>query len=130
MINEIEEFERRYDEAQKYLSGDLKYLNPQKAFSIYKELSSEGFVGASICYGMMLCMGLGTEKDSKKGKEILKSQEAYLVVYLGCETEVFLERFGLFNELTFEEKLKCIDFMKGNGHMTYALYLQRQIEKA
>lgn len=107
---------KRYEEAFSYLNGgDILLLNPQKAFLIFEELADEGFVWASFCCGLMLCMGIGTKKNTEKGKDILKSQEKLL----GYTTEIVMEKHGLFKELTLEEKLKCINYWKNNSEIRH-----------
>ena len=68
----------------------------------------------------MLCMGIGTEKNVEKGKELLKAQEKIL----GYTTEIVIEQSGLIDELSSSEQLKCIDYWKNNHQFAHALYLK------
>lgn len=124
-VNEhIDTVRKRYTEAFNYLGEDILLLNPQKAFSLFEELADEGFAAAIFYCGLMLCMGIGTEKNVDKGKALLKSQERLL----GYTTEILIEQCGLFNELALNEQLKCIDYWKNNQQTAHALYLKTQCD--
>ena len=77
-MNENEDIRRQYAEAFNYICGDILLRNPQKAFAILHKLAEDGFAVASFYCGLMLCMGIGTEKNVEKGKELLKAQEKIL----------------------------------------------------
>ena len=118
----IDVVRKQYTEAFNYICGDILLRNPQKAFAILHNLAEDGFAAASFYSGLMLCMGIGTEKNVDKGKELLKAHEKIL----GYTTEIVIEQSGLFKELSLSEQLKCIDYWKNNHQLTHALYLKTQ----
>lgn len=121
---EIAMVRKQYDDAFNYICGDPLIRNPQRAFSIFHKLADEGFAVAGFFCGLMLCMGIGTEKNVDKGKELLKAQEKIL----GYTTEIVIEQSGLFNELSTSEQLKCIDYWKNNHQSAHALYLVTHLQ--
>lgn len=121
-MNENEDIRKQYAEAFIYICGDILLRNPQKAFAILHKLAEDGFAVACFYCGLMLCMGIGTEKNVEKGKELLKAQEKIL----GYTTEIVIEQSGLIDELSSSEQLKCIDYWKNNHQFAHALYLKTQ----
>ena len=108
----MSDIKEKYEEAFEYLCGDWQLWNPQKAFSIFCELSEDGFVAAQFYCGIMICMGLGTNKGFDEGKKVLKDLENTL----GYKTELLIEQFGLFDRLNKEEQLTCIEYWKRNRY--------------
>lgn len=114
---------KRYEEALGYINESNMYLfNPKKAFAIFEQLANEGYVVADFYCGIMILTGLGKEKNVDKGKEILRSHEKCL----GYKTEVLLEQWGLFKELSQREQIECIHHWETNNQLTHALYLKTQ----
>lgn len=119
-----EKVKQKYDEAISYTNGDIRFRNYPKAFHIYEELADEGFALAGFYCGFMLCMGLGTEKNIERGKELLRLHENSF----GYSTEAIMEQFGLFKDLNLEEKLNCIKYWMNNHQVAHALFLKTQID--
>ncbi len=59
---------KQYAEAFNYIGGDILLRNSKKAFVIFHKLADDGFAAAGFYCGLMLCMGIGTEKNVDKGK--------------------------------------------------------------
>lgn len=118
----IDAVRKLYAEAFNFICGDKLLRNPQKDFAILHNLADDEFAAASFYSVLMLCMGIGAEKNVDKGKELLKAQEKIL----GYTTKIVMEQSGLFNELSPSEQLQCIDYWISNHQLADALYLKSQ----
>ncbi len=72
-MSEIDNVKLKYQEAYNFMGfGNLEFTNYKKAFELYKELADEGYGYASFMIGVMMCKGLGTDKDIENGREVIK----------------------------------------------------------
>ena len=67
---------KEYEEALSYLfNSDRRLVNPKLAYEKFDKLAKEGYVIAETAAGCMQCMGMGTEKNIREGKERMKKAE-------------------------------------------------------